>query len=68
MIPREVKRDLYDKVVIPTLVYGSETWPLSGQERSKIVVLVIIDVFEKYMWHMESDVNRVRWKEQRSTR
>ena len=37
MIPREVKRDLYDKVVIPTLVYGFETWPLSGQERSKIV-------------------------------
>ena len=26
MISREVKRELYETVVIPTVVYGSETW------------------------------------------
>ena len=35
MISREVKRELYERVVIPTLVYGSETWSLSAQERRK---------------------------------
>ena len=28
MIFREVKRELYERVVIPTVVYGSETWSL----------------------------------------
>ena len=36
MISREVKRELYERVVIPTVVYGSETWSLSAQERRKI--------------------------------
>ena len=35
MISREVKRELY-KVVIPTAVYGLDTWVLSAQERRKI--------------------------------
>ena len=35
---REVKRELYERVVIPTIVYGSETWSLSSQERRKIEV------------------------------
>ena len=26
MIFREVKREFYERVMIPTLVYGSETW------------------------------------------
>ena len=38
MISREVKRELYERVVIPTVVYGSETWSLSAQERIKIGV------------------------------
>ena len=38
MISREVKRELYERVVIPTVVYGSETWSLSAQERRKIEV------------------------------
>ena len=38
MIFREVKRELYERVVIPTVVYGSETWSLSAQERRKIEV------------------------------
>ena len=36
MISREVKRELYEIIVIPTVVYGSEMWPLSAQERRKI--------------------------------
>ena len=38
MISREVKRELYERVVIPTVVYGSETWLLSAQERRKLQV------------------------------
>ena len=36
MISREIKRELYERVVILTVVYGSETWSLSAQERRKI--------------------------------
>ena len=36
MISREVKRELKERVVIPTVVYGSETWSLSADERRKI--------------------------------
>ena len=35
-ISREVKRELYERVVVPTMVYGSETWSLSAQEKRKI--------------------------------
>ena len=38
MTSREVKRELYEKVVIPTVVYGSETWALSAQKSRKIEV------------------------------
>ena len=38
IISREVKRELYERVVIPTVVYGSKTWSLSAQERRKIEV------------------------------
>ena len=38
MISRELKRELYERVVIPSVVYGSETWSLSAQERRKIQV------------------------------
>ena len=38
MISREAKRYLYEKVVIPTVVYGSETWSLSAQKRREIEV------------------------------
>ena len=41
VISREVKRKLYERVVIPTMVYGSKTW-LSAQERRKIQVLEIL--------------------------
>ena len=36
MISRELKRELYEGVVIPTVVYGSETWSSSAEERRKI--------------------------------
>ena len=36
---REVKRELYEKVVIPTTVYGPETWSLSAKERRIIEYL-----------------------------
>ena len=35
IMSREVKRELYERVVVPTVVYGSETWSLSTQERRK---------------------------------
>ena len=38
LISREVKGELYERVVIPTVVYGWETWSLSAQERRKIEV------------------------------
>ena len=39
VISREEKGELYERVVIPTEVYSSETWSLSVQERRKIEVL-----------------------------
>ena len=36
----EVKRKLYEGVVVPTALYGSETWGLREEERRKL------DVFE----------------------
>ena len=36
MISREIKRELNERVVIPTVVNGLETWSLSAQERRKI--------------------------------
>ena len=54
MISREVQRELYERVVIPTVVYGSDTWALSAQERRKI------EIFEKHMWHKESGQSEKR--------
>ena len=42
VISREVKRELYQTVVIPTIVYDSETWSLSTRERRKIEVFEMI--------------------------
>ena len=36
VISREVKRELYERVVIPSVDYGSGTWSLSAEERRKI--------------------------------
>ena len=36
VISREVKRELHEIVVIPTVVYGSDTWSLSAQERHRV--------------------------------
>ena len=33
-----IERELYGRIVIPTVVYDSETWSLSVQERRKIEV------------------------------
>ena len=41
MLSREAKWELYERVVIPTIVYGSETWSLIAQERRKIELFVI---------------------------
>ena len=38
MIYRVVKGELYERVVIPTVVYGSETRPLSAKEKRKTEV------------------------------
>ena len=42
MVSREVKRELCERVVIPTVVYGSEKWTLSAQERRKIKVFEVM--------------------------
>ena len=42
MISREVKQELYERVVIPTVIYGSETWSLIAQDRRKIEVFEMI--------------------------
>ena len=38
MISVEVKLEIYERVVIPTVVYGSETLSVSAQEMSTIEV------------------------------
>ena len=35
----EAKRELYERVVVPTLMYGSEAWVMRLQERSKLDVM-----------------------------
>ena len=42
IISRGVKRELYRRVVILTVVYDPETWSLSTQERRKIEVVEIM--------------------------
>ena len=39
LICRELKRELYNRVVIPTKVYGSKMWPLSAEDKRRIEVL-----------------------------
>ena len=39
IISTEVKRELYERGVIPVVVYGSVIWSLSAQERRKIEVV-----------------------------
>jgi len=35
----KVKRELYEKVVVPTVMYGSETWANRVAERNKLDVM-----------------------------
>ena len=42
MISRKLKREYYERVVIPSVVYGSETLSLSEQERRKIKVFEVM--------------------------
>ena len=53
MLSREVKLELYERVVIPTVVYGSEMWSLSASERRKI------EVFEMMCLRNICDIRRV---------
>ena len=34
-IPKEIKTQVYEKVVRPSLIYGSESWTLNERNRSK---------------------------------
>ena len=52
IISREVKRELYERVLIPTMAYGFETW-LSAQERRKL------EVFEMMCLRNISSIRRV---------
>ena len=54
IIFREVKRKFYERVVIPTVVYSSETWSLNARERRKI------EEFEKHVYHKGSGQSKKR--------
>ena len=43
----DLKRELYEKIVVPTVMYGSEFWGMKVEERGKL------DVAEKYVWGYE---------------
>ena len=49
----EVKRELYERAVIRTVVYGLETWSLSTQERRKV------EVFEMMCFRNICGIRRV---------
>lgn len=34
----EVKRELYERIVVPTVMYGSETWAMRAEEKNKLDV------------------------------
>ena len=36
------KRELYERLVVPTVLYGSEAWSLRVEERSKLDVMELI--------------------------
>ena len=36
MISRNLKKELYEKLLILTIIYDSEAWSLRAQERGKI--------------------------------
>ena len=42
IISRDIKRELYERVLTPSVAYYSETWSLSAEERSKIEVVEIM--------------------------
>ena len=58
MLSREVKRELYERVVMPTMLYGSETWSLGAQERIKLKVVEMMCL--RNMWHKESGQSEKR--------
>ena len=39
VISPEIQRRIYEKVVIPTGMYGSETWALCSREKENLVIL-----------------------------
>ena len=55
MISRQVKKELYEILVISTVVYGSEIWSLSVQEKRKI------EIFE--MMFRKTYVAKREWTE-----
>ena len=36
-----VKRMMYERIVVPTMVYGAETWCLNAREKRRLNVLEI---------------------------
>ena len=44
-----VKKILYEKVVMPTVMYGSESWGMKVTERQKLNVLEM-KMSEEYDW------------------
>ena len=53
MISREGQWELYERAVIPTVVYGSKMWSSSAQERRKTKVFEI-----KCLWNI-CDIRRM---------
>ena len=52
MTSEEVKMDLYERVAITVMMYGSETWLLSAQKRRKI------ETFEKMCLSNKSGITK----------
>ena len=42
MMSREVKRELYERVVISSVGYDSETWSLDAHQKRKVEVFQMI--------------------------
>ena len=49
IISKAVKKEFYERVVIPTAVNSPETWSLREQKRRNTEVFN--GVFKKYKWH-----------------
>ena len=56
MIPEEIKTALYERVVVPIVLYGSETGSLNVKERRKLEVFEVVS--KKYTQQKKKGLER----------